>query len=134
VRDAVEPFSGRFRAPAAAHGRGELFAPRRELREAPVRRIDEQRVDALSIGRLRPVTHAYLVVLDLFLVARIAGGRELLRAGLKLFFRVLGTGAEFFAALERRTDQMLDRPRAAQVGIAPFGHRVWGTGRVSQRG
>src|SRR6185295_16572382 len=114
-------------APAAAHLRRELFAALGELGEASIRWLAHQRRETRGLvvmARLGPVAHAHLVALDLVFVALVASRERLLRLRV-LLVREIEPVAVFRITLERRADQVDDRPHALDVGIAPGRRRLF---------
>ena len=92
-------------APAALHLRRELLAARRELGEAAVLRLDEQRRQTrriVVVARFGPMAHAHLVGLDLFLVALVARGEPLLRGRVLFVRELLAIAVDRIALLDRR--------------------------------
>src|SRR5690606_18474055 len=94
-----------------------LFGERRQL---AVRRIDQQRGAAAGSIGFDPVAHADRAVLVLALVS-LVGGIRALRA-LSVFLVVQPEAiAEVRRAIHRNAGDVVDRPGAAQIGIAPRG-------------
>src|SRR6185436_4358335 len=95
-----------------------------ELGQAPVRRIDHQRrlsrgLAGVGLGN-RSRDEARVAILGAFL-----------RRGGLLIGKEPAI-AELLWTLERRADQVTQRPRPAQVGLAPGRHRLLPRGRSSR--
>src|SRR6185503_3905028 len=125
---------------AAAHLSREILAVIRQLGESAVLRLDEQRCQAgrvAAVARLGPMAHAHLVALDLFLVTIVARLQTLLRHSVFFVRELFAIAVDRIAllidgALERRADQVDDRPHALEVGIAPRRARVLPTGTIGR--